>query len=191
MGEISLDKSLAAWIEATLNDPGDSGREHCFELRRRFRVPGAGKVDVLTVRHESGATDLFRVDLWTIVPRRIEEKDVDALMRRLHAFQAWTAELIEHAETQGFSPRHRIRLRGNLVGRSVRRSPFVDLLSHWGSSVFFWTWTRAGAGLDVQPAYGRAPSPKSARLQLKGLLDHLPWSDSVDPVPQPSRATRP
>src|SRR5579872_5334441 len=115
-----LAKSLAAWVGSTLNAPGSPGREHCFQMRPQFRIPGAGRVDLLTVLHETGGLDRFRVDLWRIVPRALLEKDVDGMMRRLHAFEAWYAELIEHAETQGFSPGHRISVRGHLVGRAVR-----------------------------------------------------------------------
>ena len=180
MSDTTLTKSLAGWVGSTLNAPGSSGREHCFQARPLFRIPGAGRVDLLTVRHETGGPDRFRVDLWTILPRALQDKDLDAMMRRLHAFEAWYAELIEQAETQGFRPGHRLSVRGNLVGKSVRRSPLVDLLSHWGSSVFFWTWKRAGAGLEILPAYDRAPALGAARAQLKTLLDHLPWEDRVE-----------
>jgi len=188
----TLAKSLAGWVGSTLNAPGSPGREHCFQIRPQFRIPGAGRVDLLTVRHEIGGPDRFRVDLWCIVARGLLEKDVDAMMRRLHAFEAWYAELIEHAEMQGFSPVHRISVRGNLVGSAVRRSPLVDLLSHWGSSLFFWTWKRADAGIEVEPAYDRAPALRAARLQLRGLLDHLPWEDCADreePAAKPTKAT--
>lgn len=180
MGRSTLATSLAAWVGSTLNPPGGPGQEHCFQVRPQFRIPGAGPVDLLTVRHDTGRPDRFRVDLWNIQPRAVEAPDVDAMLRRLHAFVAWTAELTEHAETQGFSPRHTISVCGNLVGKTVRRSPLVSLLSHWGSSIFFWTWNRRRGGLDVQPAYDRAPSLKTARLQLKGLLDHLPWKDTAE-----------
>jgi hypothetical protein len=186
----TLAKSLAGWVGSTLNAPGSPGREHCFQIRPQFRIPGAGRVDLLTVRHETGSPDRFRVDLWTIVSRALLEKDVDAMMRRLHAFEAWYAELIEHAETQGFSPDHRISVRGNLVGKAVRRSPLVDLLSHWGSAIFFWTWTRSGSEVEVLPAYDRAPALKAARTQLKGLLDHLPWEDSAERGESVTKATR-
>ena len=187
----TLTKALAGWVGSTLNAPDHPGNEHCFQVRPQFRIPGAGRVDLLTVRHVTGTPDRFRVDLWVILPRVVEERDVDAMTRRILAFQAWYAELTEHAETQGFTAGHLITISGNLVGRSVRRSPFVDLLSHWGSSLFFWTWKRAGDGIDVLPAYDKAPAVKAARLQLKGLLDHLPWQDCVDrgvkrkPKPKP------
>ena len=180
MSGTTLTKALAGWVGSTLHTPGAPGNEHCFQVRPHFRIPGAGRVDLLTVRHVAGTPDRFRVDLWVIVPRIVEERDVDTMTRRILAFQAWYAELTEHAETQGFSAGHRISVAGNLVGRSIRSSPLVDLLSHWGSSVFFWTWKRAGAGIDVLPAYDKAPALRAARLQLKGLLDHLPWQDWVE-----------
>ncbi|MBV8880907.1 MAG: hypothetical protein JO332_13130 [Planctomycetaceae bacterium] len=176
----TLAKHLAGWVGAILNAPGTPGREHCFQVRPQFRIPGAGRVDLLTVRHESGRPDRFRVDLWNILPRTLDEKDLDGMMRRLHAFDALYAELIEHAETQGFSPGHRVSIRGNLVGKSIHASPFVDLLRHWGSSIFFWTWKRVRTGIEVQPSYDRAPSLRAARAQLKGLLDHLPWEDTAE-----------
>jgi len=192
MTDRALAQALAGWVGSTLNAPGSSGREHCFQIRPQIRIPGAGRVDLLSIRHETGSFDHFRVDLWTIHPRTVGEREVDAMMRCLQAFQAWYAELIEHAETQGFRPGHQVSVRGNLVGKSVCRSGFVDLLSHWGSSIFFWTWTRAATGLDLLPAYDRAPSLKSARTQLKSLLDHLPWEDcgeKEDSVGSPTKAT--
>ncbi|HZE96389.1 MAG TPA: hypothetical protein VE981_05155 [Planctomycetota bacterium] len=177
MSGIRLSKGLAAWVESTLNSSGDSAAQHCFELRPRFRIPGSGRVDLLSVRHEKGTPDHFRVDLWTIVPGAVVEKDVDAMTRSAFAFQAWYAELMEHAETQGFTRGHLLSVRGNLVGASVRRSPLIDLLSHWGSGMFFWTWTRAGDGIEVIPAYDKAPALGAARAQLKALLPHLSWRD--------------
>ena len=176
----SLATSLAGWIESTLNEPSNPGREHCFTLRQRFRIPGSGRVDLLTIRHDRGVPDRFRIDLWNIRPRTIEQKDVNAMMRHIHAFEAWYSELTEHAERQGFSPKHRLSVCGNLVGPAVRRSPLTDLLSHWGSAFFFWTWRRRGSGVDLQPAYGPPPALASARSQLKALLDHLPWLDTAD-----------
>lgn len=187
----TLAKGLAGWVGSTLNAPG-TGREHCFQVRPSFCIPGAGRVDLLTLRHETGNPDHLRIDLWNILPRAVADRDVDGMLRRVHAFQAWYAELIEHAATQGFSPGHRLCVRGNLAGRSICRSRFVDLLSHWGGTIFFWTWTRTAAGLEVLPGYDRAPSLKSARSQLRSLIDHVPWEDSVEPEESeanPIRAT--
>lgn len=184
----TLAKSLASWLDTTLNPPGGAGREHCFELRPRFRIPGAGKVDLLTLRHGLGNPDRFRVDLWTILPRAVREDDIDPMLRRIHAFQAWYRDLVEHAETQGFSPGHRLGVCGNLLGTSLTRSPLTELLSHVGSSVFFWNWKRTRGVFDVAPAYGREPSLGAARAQLKGLLDHLTWEDSVDREERSERA---
>jgi hypothetical protein len=192
MSGTGLSKALAAWVETTLRAPTSNGREHCFQIRPHFRIPGAGRVDLLTLRHDRGTPERIRIDFWNIVPRTVSERDVDAMMRRVHAFQAWYAELIEHAETQGFSAGHQICIRGNLAGKSVCRTPFVDLLSHWGSTIFFWTWSKSRAGLDLVPAYDRPPALKSARTQLKSLLDHLRWDDSGTPdetLINPTRAT--
>jgi len=190
MSDTPLANALADWVGTTLNTPGSPGRDHCFELRSQFRIPGAGSVDLLTVRHEAGSVDRYRIDLWEILPGTVLEKHVDGMTRRLHAFQAWYAELIEHAETQGFSPGHRLSVRGNLVGKGVRQSPLITLLSHWGSSMFFWTWKKAGAGLEVLPAYDRAPALKAARTQLKGLLDHLSWEDCTERQEKAARPTK-
>ena len=188
----TLAKELAGWVGDTLNDPGSPGREHCFQIRPQFRIPGAGPVDLLTIRHETRGQDRFRIDFWNIVPGAVRDRDVDGMMRRIHAFQAWYAELIEHAETQGFCAGHQISVRGNLAGKSVSRSRFVDLLSPWGSTIFLWTWRRSPSGLDILPAYQRAPALGSARTQLKALLDHLPWEDRVegeDAMANPTRAS--
>jgi hypothetical protein len=183
-----LAQSLATWIETTLNGPGEPGAEHCFEARPRFRIPGAGSVDLLTCRHDKGHPDRFRVDLWTILRRPLAESDADPMLRRLHAFQAWYVDLVEAAETQGFSPDHRVSLRGNLVGTGLRKSPLIELLSHSGSSLLFWEWKRARGVFDVRPAYGRTPSLAAARTKLKDLLDHLPWHDDAERQERVERA---
>jgi len=168
----ALVNSLSRWAERSLR----IGDDHCLELRRHLRLPGAGAVDLLTLRH---ARDHFVVGLWNIQAGAIDERDIDAMTRRVHAFEAWYLELLEHAETQGFGPAHRISVCGNLVGCSVRSSPLANLLSNWGGSLFFWKWTRSPAGgFDVLPCYGKSPALSSARAQLKGLLHHLPWQDT-------------
>lgn len=187
MGGIALTRALADWVGSTLNEPGTSGREHCFGLHPRFHIPGAGRVDLLTLRHDRGTPDRFRVDLWTILPRAIGQRDADAMLRRIHAFEAWYSELTEHAARQGFDPAHRLSVCGNLIGPSIHRSRLTSLLSHWGSAFFFWSWKRRGAGIDVQPAYGPSPALAVYRPQLKALLDHLPWKDSAD-VEAPAEA---
>lgn len=178
MTKAALVKSLSAWAGTALAPGG----EHCFQRRPSFRIPGAGPVDLLTVRHTvppaAGAPPSFAVGLWMIEDRAVEERDLDGMTRRFHAFKASYFEFLEHAETQGFSPLHRITVTGHLVGRSVRRSPLIDLLSHWGPTLCFWTWRWAGGGMDVTPWYAKAPPMSGARAQLKALLPHLPWKDS-------------
>jgi hypothetical protein len=179
MGGNTLTRSLATWIETTLNPPGGPGPEHCFEARPRFRIPGAGRVDLLTCRHDKGHPDRFRVDLWTILSRPLGDSDTDPMFRRLHAFQAWYGDLVESAETQGFSPDHRVTLRGNIVGTALRSSPLIELLSQSGSSLSFWEWKRPRGVFDVRPVYGRTLTLGAARTKLKGLLDHLRWHDDA------------
>lgn len=169
-----LAKALSRWAGTSLA----LGGEHCLQHRSRLRIPGAGLVDLLTVRHLQPSE--FKVSLWAIDPGEVDDRAVDAMSRKLHAFEAWYAELLEHAETQGFSPIHRITVCGNLVGRSVRRSPLVGLLSAWGCSLSFWTWKRTGSAIDVLPYLGKGPALSSARSQLKTLLPHLPWRDTAE-----------
>ena len=167
----ALVTSLHSWAERSLA----VGGEHCVDLRPRFRIPGAGSVDLLTIRH---VRDHFVVGLWSIQAGRLREPAMDAMTRRLHAFEAWYCELVEHAETQGFRSSHRIHVCGNLVAPSVEPSPLVDLLSNWGGALCFWTWKRsASGGLELSPFYGKPPALASGRAQLKGLLHHLPWRD--------------
>lgn len=188
MTKPALVKALSRWIESTLG----SGAEHCFDLRPRFRIPGAGPVDLLTVRHTlpalPGQPHAFSVGLWTIREADVDERAADAMTRRVLAFEAWYSEFLEHAEIQGFSPSHRISVCGNLVGRAIRRSPLIDLLSNWGSALYFWTWRRKAAALDVSPYYGKGPALAAPRAHLKALLPHLPWQDTADRDLEASRA---
>jgi hypothetical protein len=148
-----------------------------------------GTVDLLTARHEKGGPDHFRVDLWNILPRPIGESDLDPMLHGLHAFQAWYGDLVEQAETRGFSPDHCLNLRGNLVGTSLRGGRLLELLSHSGSCLCFWTWKRIPGGFDVVPAYGRTPALRATRNRLKRLLNHLSWRD-VDERDERTAAVR-
>jgi hypothetical protein len=184
MRQNALGKSLAAWAATALRD----GRDQAFDLHPRFRIPGAGTVDLLTVRRTA---DRIAVGLWSIDPGAVGDAGVDAMARRLHAFEAWYSELREHAETRGFSPVHRIMVCGNLVGRSVRRSPLVSLLSNWGGAICFWTWRKSSGGLEVTPYYSRQPALGAARAELKAVLHDLPWQDTVDrDVEKPAELSR-
>jgi hypothetical protein len=179
----ALAKSLSTWASRSLA----IGGEHCVEIRPRFRIPGAGPVDVLSIRH---VRNHFTVGLWDILPGRIDERAVAAMSRRMLAFQACYLELVEHVETQGFRSTHRVSICGNLVGRSVGRGRLLDLISHWSGVLCFWTWKQTpGSALEVTPYYGKAPALRSGRAQLKGLLHHLPWQDMAA-VEEPDAASR-
>jgi hypothetical protein len=167
----ALAKSLSTWAARSLA----IGGEHCLELRPRFRIPGAGPVDLLSIRH---VRNHFTVGLWDIRPGPVDERNVDAMSRRIHAFQAWYSELVEHVETKGFRSNHRVSVCGNLVASSVRRSPLINLISHWSGALCFWTWTPTPTGaIDVTPFVGKAPALAAGRSKIKGLLHHLPWQD--------------
>ncbi len=167
----ALAKSLSSWAARSMA----VGGEHCLELRPRFRIPGAGAVDLLSIRH---VRNHFGIGLWEIRPGRLDERDLDAMTRRIHAFQAWYSELVEHVETQGFRSSHRVSVYGNLVGRSVSRGPLINLLSHWSGAICFWIWKQTSASaVELTPFTGKAPALGAKRMQLKGLLHHLPWQD--------------
>jgi hypothetical protein len=167
----ALAKSLSIWAARSLA----VGGEHCLELRPRFRIPGAGPVDLLSIRH---VRNHFYVGLWDVRPGRLGERDVDAMSRRIHAFQAWYWEFVEHVETQGFRSTHRVSVCGNLVGRSVASCPMIDLVSHWSGAFCFWIWKKSSpSSIELSPFIGKAPALAPKRAQLKGLLHHLPWQD--------------
>ena len=184
MQKNALAKSLSTWASRSLA----VGGEHCIELRPRFRIPGAGPVDLLSIRH---VRNHFFVGLWDIRPGRLDERAVDAMSRRIHAFWAWYSELLEHVETQGFRSTHRVSVSGNLVGRTVARSRLLDLISHWSGVLCFWTWKRTeSGGIDVSPFFGDAPALGAGRAQLKWLLHHLPWQDMAAAAEAPADAVR-
>jgi hypothetical protein len=172
VSKFDLASSLSAWVRKALTH----GREHCVDIRRRIHIPGAGPVDLVAVRHEA---DRFAVGLWSVCRGEAGDPAIDAMTRRIHAFEAWYSELRERAELQGFSPTHRLFICGNIVARTVRRSPLVDLLSTRGSSIYLWTWSRSRAKFDVAPFYGRCPGFGSSRTQIRDLLTHLTWEDAT------------
>lgn len=163
---------LGTWVGDALT----RGHDRSFDVHRRVRVPGAGLVDLVTVRR---IADRFSIGLWSMSTGEAGDAGVDAMTRRIHAFEAWYSELVERAELQGFRPAHRVFVSGNIVARAIRRSPLVDLLSTRSSSITFWTWARTSAGFDVAPFYGRTPALGSARTQLRDLLPQLPWEDGA------------
>lgn len=171
MSKFDLRSSLSSWVRKALTH----GREHCVDIRRRVHIPGAGPVDLVAVRHEA---DRFAVGLWSIVPGEAGDAAIDAMSRRIHAFEAWYSELRERAELQGFNPTHRLVICGNIVARAVRRSPLVDLLSTRGSSIYLWTWGRPRGKFEVAPFYGRCPGFGSSKTQIRDLLTHLTWEDA-------------
>jgi len=184
MRKTALVSALGTWAGRALA----VGGEHCVDVRPRFPIPGAGLVDLLTVRH---VRDHFVVGLWSIQEGPLEERALDAMTRRIHAFEAWYCELMEHAETQGFRSAHRVSVCGNLVTRSVPHSRLVDLLSNWGGALCFWTWKPAApAGLELSPFYGKAPALAAGRSQLKSLLNHLSWADVAEEGEAPAPAVR-
>ena len=168
----ALVTGLAAWIPEAFAP----GRGKSMELHPHVRIPAAGPVDLVSVRQEA---DRFAVGLWSILPGTAGDRSVDAMTRRLHAFEAWYSELLERAELQGFRPIHRLSITGNVVARGVRRSALVDLLSTRGPSICFWTWRRAAAGFEVVPFYGECPALSSSRPRLRELLSRLQWEDAA------------
>jgi hypothetical protein len=173
----ALVTALAAWAPAALSPE--------LDVRRRIRIPGAGPVDLMTVRQTA---DQFAVGLWLIEPGQIRDSEIDAMLRRLHAFDAWYADLVENAEILGFRARHGITVTGNLVGCGIRRSSLADLLTNRGSTVRFWTWRRSGAGIEVAPFCGTGSALAASRSRLKDLLPRLSWEDAGETLEGDVRA---
>lgn len=176
-----LTDALCAWIGGIYNHPEWRENNHCFIVRKEVRIPESGPIDAVSVGHRppaaDGGSDLFTVCLWQLEPEVVDLPAIDRLSRHLHAFGAWYSELLEAAQCRGFSSRHRVVLRGHLVGASVRPDPLIDLLSHWGRDLSLWTYARAGDRLDIEPYTGTARSLRPARRRLTDLLDHLRWRD--------------
>jgi len=176
-----LTEALCAWIEGTYNHPEWRENNHCFTVRKDVRIPESGLVDAVSVGHRppaaDGEPDVFSICLWQLEPVAVDVPAIDRMSRHLHAFGAWYSELLEAAQCRGFASRHRVLLRGNLVGASVLPDPMIDLLSHWGREISFWTYARTGERIEVEPYYGTARSLRPARRRLTELLDHLKWRD--------------
>lgn len=183
-----LTGSLCTWIAETYNHPEWREQNHCFTVRRDVRLPEAGVVDAISVAHrgptpEEGA-DVFHVSLWQLEPVAVDVPALDRLNRQLQVFGAWYAEFLEAAQCRGFTSRHRLRVSGNLVGPGVRPDPLLDLLSHWGGNVSFWTYRQTESRLEVEPYTGTARSLRPARRRLTDLLEHLRWRDLEVPLAQ-------
>lgn len=174
-------EALCAWLRETYDHPEWRENNHCFLVRRDVRIPECGALDAVSVGHRpptpQGEPDVFSICLWQLEPEGVDLPALDRMGRRLQAFGAWYAEFLEAAQCRGFASRHRVLLRGNLVGASVAPDPLIDLLSHWGRDLAFWTYAADGDRLDVEPYYGTARSLRPARRRLTDLLNHLRWRD--------------
>lgn len=176
-----LTDALCDWIAQTYNHPEWRDQNHCFAVRRDVRLPETGPVDAISVAHRSpsahGDPDVFCVGLWEVESGAIDVAALDRMNRHLQVFEAWYSEFLEAAHCRGFTSRHRLQLTGNLVGASVVPDPLLDLLSHWGRGVSFWTYERTGSVVEVEPYTGVARSLRPARRRLADLLHHLRWRD--------------
>lgn len=188
MKSSNLAGSLCDWIAETYHHPDWREQNHCFTVRRDVRIPETGLVHAVSVAHRGptpeGDPDLFQVGLWQLEPAAVDVAALDRMNRHLQVFAAWYSEFLEAAECRGFTSRHRVQLSGNLVGLRVSPDPLLDLLSHWGRNVSFWTYRKTGPRLEVEPYTGVARSLRPARRRLTDLLEHLRWRDLEAPVAQ-------
>ena len=170
---------LCEWIEASCRQPGLLSNLHCFRMFSSVPLPDGGTVSAVSVRHQTSsmgrAPDQFVAEIWNLCHGSIRTADVKEMCLALATFRAWYSGILEEAEVAGLRPRHRFSVHGNLIGVSVEPAATVDLLSHHGGEVAFWTY-RVSAGRTVfDPHYGEDQSV--SRSELSPMLDHLAWEE--------------
>lgn len=185
MKTIEISKHVEEWIRRVGFPSGDGHPEHCRKLRRDVTLPGAPKIDFVSVRHAvpawPHAPHLFSVDLWMLVGGAIGEDTVRDMGLALLLFRAGYARILEDAQFRGLRRRHRVTIEGNLLGASVEPGSAVETLSGGRGELTFWTYHDSREGLRIEPHYVEPRTDRSARV-LSTLLSHLPWESAYDPV---------
>ena len=180
MSSPDLLQHLHGWIKGNSPPPLTL---HCFRLFKAVPLPDGGTISAVSVRHQrSGsprAPELVVAELWNLCDGPVQAADVKEMGVALATFRAWYAEILEEAETEGLRRRHRFSVHGNLIGPSVQSSALVDLLSHHGGEVAFWTVRRTPDGTEFEPYYGEDQRPSPSVLAR--MLDHLAWDAPQDP----------
>ncbi|HLY73998.1 MAG TPA: hypothetical protein VKU80_07750 [Planctomycetota bacterium] len=180
----SLLQQLSDWIETYYHRPGLLPNLHCIRVLKNVSLPGGSVVSAVSVRHQtprhSHAPDVFVAELWNLRHGPIRPVDIKNMCLALATFRAWYSEILEEAELSGLRRRHRFSVHGNLIGVSVKVTDVVDLLSHHGGEVAFWTYRVSSGRTEFDPYCGeglRAPRPTLAQM-----LDHLAWEAPTDSV---------
>lgn len=184
MASAGLLDHLYRWIATEYPETGVLPNLHCFRVFRSISLPDGGNVSAVSVRHQIPAApkapEHVVVELWNLCRRRILPADVKEMCLYLATFRASYAEILEAAELEGLRRRHRFSLHGNVVGESVEAAATVDLLSHHGGEVAFWTYRESVAGVEFEPYYGESHGVRGSALAR--MLDHLAWEAPTDPA---------
>jgi len=175
---------LCEWIEAPSRQPGLISNLHCFRVFRSVPLPGGATVSAVSIRHQtssgSRAPDQYVAELWNLCHGSIGTADVKEICLALATFRAWYSGMLEEAEVAGLRRRHRFSVHGNLIGVSVESAAEVDLLSHHGGEVAFWTSRICEGRTEFDPHYGEEyPGSES---ELVPMLDHLVWEEVPSPA---------
>jgi len=185
-GEFALSfahlQHLSEWIERDYHHPGSTSNLHCLRVLQNVSLPDGSEVSAISVRHQtprsSNGPDLFVAELWNLHDRPIRPVDIKDMCLALATFRAWYSQILEEAELAGLRRRHRFSVHGNLIGRSVNATDIIDLLSHHGGEVAFWTYRDSSGRTEFAPYCGE--EGLDAKSKLAEMLDHLAWEAPAD-----------
>ena len=180
----ALLQQLSEWIRTYYHRFGSPPNLHCIRVLQNVPLPDGSAVSAVSIRHQtprvSHAPDQFVAELWNLRHGPIRSVDIKDRCLALATFRAWYSEILEEAELAGLQRRHRFSVHGNLIGRSVKANGVVDLLSHHGGEVAFWTYRVSSGRTEFEPYCGEErhdPKPTLAEM-----LDHLAWEGPADPI---------
>lgn len=183
-------KQIEEWIRVTLLLPGGEVADHCHDVRKNFALPGGLTVDFLTCRHQEpaapGAPHLFTVHLWSCVEGAVTTQTIRDMGLSLLLFRAGYAQLLEEAQCRGWQRRHRINVRGNIIGARFERNDLIDTLSAGNGELVFWTLAVEEGKVLIEPYYVDAFVEEGGSL-IEKALDHLAW-DQGQPEPGASES---
>ena len=175
---LSIDR-LSEWILRSYQPA--SAKVHCIKLQRSVAIPGGNAVHLLSVRHYRGSErrvpEQFVAELWDILPGPAGPAAAAEMFYKLGMFRSWYAQILEDAELRGLKRRHRFSLHANLVAPSVDSGQSLDLLSHYGGELAFWTCQESGGSVELFPHYAAGESETANGLTE--ALDHLVWDETT------------
>jgi hypothetical protein len=165
---------LRQWLRSDyLNVESPELRSASFRIQS-IRLPGRGSPTLASwTCTPLRAGFSLALDLWKPVPGVVGEVDLAALALDLLTVRTFYDNLTEDQERKDRVPAHLFRARGNVVGRTVDRSPQVGYLAEAGRDIRIWTYAQTSLSFEVRP-YCEGTSPRFRLGVAEKMLTWVP-----------------